>query len=346
MRRPGWAPALRRRGPGVTCRRLQSTVDGCGSHRCTSRCAASASSTWRCAVGQRGRPEHRQASGQVDASTGRPPAAPRPRPGALRAPARRRPRARCATGAAASAGRRAAALPRRPRRDPPPTPAASPAAARRRRRTAAPPAARAGTGGCAGRRPTRPRRGSGSPCRSQSAPRCASIVASTCHASRSRLHGSSSPSRPSVPARTSPTSRRGEGNRTFAQMPSGAVPAPSRCDSRWATHRSTPRVGTATMSGVNGSAGVAGEHVREGVDEDVRALGDVDAQAGARRRRSVRAHTGTLATARADRPRGCGRPVHPQIRQRESSSASPCPPPPHRATAARPCPRRASSIAA
>ncbi len=100
------------------------------------------------------------------------------------------------------------------------------------------------------------------------APRCVarlSIHGSSRHPSttsrraqteRSGSHGSVAASMPEAVATASPTRRRGDGKATFAHTPSARPGvAPSRPDMRWLSHRSIPRVGTATTSRANGSAG-------------------------------------------------------------------------------------------
>ena len=68
-------------------------------------------------------------------------------------------------------------------------------------------------------------------------------------------HGSLSGSIPDAAATASPASRRGNGNSTFAQMPSERPGvAPRLADIRCVSQRSMPRVGTAMTSGANGSA--------------------------------------------------------------------------------------------
>ena len=68
-------------------------------------------------------------------------------------------------------------------------------------------------------------------------------------------HGSDSGSIPDAAATASPASRRGNGNSTFAQMPSERPGvAPRLADIRCVSQRSIPRVGTAMTSGANGSA--------------------------------------------------------------------------------------------
>ena len=65
---------------------------------------------------------------------------------------------------------------------------------------------------------------------------------------------------PTPPRRRRPTSRRGNGNSTFAQMPSARPGvAPRLADSRCVSQRSIPRVGTAMTSGANGSASGLGQ---------------------------------------------------------------------------------------
>ena len=61
--------------------------------------------------------------------------------------------------------------------------------------------------------------------------------------------------------------------------------APSCADSRWVSQRSIPRVGTATTSRANGSAGGVGEQGAQRVDEAVGAFGSVDVQHGLQRAR-------------------------------------------------------------
>ena len=202
------------------------------------------------ALGERGGTEDREPRRQVDDRRVGSAAAPPPPRAAPPATARRRRRGPPATGAAARGDRRAGGRRGRPRRARPPRRAASPGAARRTCRTGGRPAGPAGTGGRGAPRPGR-RRDSGSPC--GASPRRAARRSPPGRATRARsgLHGSSS----AVVASASPTSRCGDGNSTFAQMPSAPRPVPSRWESRCATQRSTPRVGTATTSGANGSAG-------------------------------------------------------------------------------------------
>ena len=60
---------------------------------------------------------------------------------------------------------------------------------------------------------------------------------------------------PDAAATASATSRRGDGNSTFAQIPSARPAARAeQPDRRWVSQRSIPRVGTAMTSGANGSA--------------------------------------------------------------------------------------------
>ncbi len=83
-----------------------------------------------------------------------------------------------------------------------------------------------------------------------------STTASSGHTERSGSHGSSAGSIPDAAATASVTSRCGEGNSTLAQIPSARPGrAPSTEDIRCVSQRSIPRVGTATTSGANGSAG-------------------------------------------------------------------------------------------
>ncbi len=85
-------------------------------------------------------------------------------------------------------------------------------------------------------------------------PRHPSTTSSRAQTARSGNHGSASASIPDAVATASPTSLRGDGKSTFAHTPSPRPsPAPSRSDIRCASHRSMPRVGTATTSGANGS---------------------------------------------------------------------------------------------
>ena len=84
-------------------------------------------------------------------------------------------------------------------------------------------------------------------------PRHPSTTWSRAHTARSGSQGSASASIPDAVATASPTSLRGDGNSTFAHTPSlRPSPAPSRSDIRCASHRSMPRVGTATTSAANG----------------------------------------------------------------------------------------------
>ena len=69
---------------------------------------------------------------------------------------------------------------------------------------------------------------------------------------------------------------RGNGNSTLAQI------AEPRVDSRWVSQRSIPRVGTATTSRANGSAGGVGEQGAQGLDEAVGPVGSVDVEHGVR----------------------------------------------------------------
>ena len=89
---------------------------------------------------------------------------------------------------------------------------------------------------------------------SHGSPRHPSTTSSRAQTARSGNHGSASASIPDAVATASPTSLRGDGKSTFAHTPSPRPsPAPSRSDIRCASHRSIPRVGTATTSGANGS---------------------------------------------------------------------------------------------
>ena len=83
----------------------------------------------------------------------------------------------------------------------------------------------------------------------------ASMTSSSGHTARAGAHRSTaSACSADDAASASSTSVLGHGKSTFAQTPS-PVAAPSTCDSRWASHRSTPLAGTATTSAANGSAG-------------------------------------------------------------------------------------------
>ena len=79
---------------------------------------------------------------------------------------------------------------------------------------------------------------------------------------------------PDAAATASPISRRGNGKSTLAQMPSERRSRAGRCVSQ----RSIPRVGTATTSRANGSAGGVGEQVAQRLDEAVGPVGSVDVE--------------------------------------------------------------------
>ena len=95
---------------------------------------------------------------------------------------------------------------------------------------------------------------------------CSSITSSSGQTIASGDHGSSS----AVPV-ISAISECGLRNATPAQTPSAPLPRPRMCDSRWLSHRSTPRAGTSTSSSANGSgSGSASSAPRPSASRSVR----------------------------------------------------------------------------
>ena len=90
---------------------------------------------------------------------------------------------------------------------------------------------------------------------------------------RSGSHGSVAGSMPEAAATALPTTVRGNGKSTLAQMPSAF-------DSRCVSQRSIPRVGTAMTSRANGSGGGSANSAAEGVNEAVGPVGSVDVEHG------------------------------------------------------------------
>ena len=232
--------------------RSHSARDGCGSHRCTSRCAARASRTVSCSVVIRVGPNTDSRAGRSTSSGVE--------------------RSRSQAGSSRSAGlsvpiaartrRHSSACHSRSSSSVTPGPAVSRPAAQSRsmagRCAAYPVNSAASFCPTATRRPW-------SVCPSRS-PRCRprvthhgsaaqrSTTSSSTHASRCSAHGSSRGSTPVPTASASATTRAGDGNSTLAHTPS-PVDVPNRAASVCVIHRSTPLDGTATTSGVNGSSG-------------------------------------------------------------------------------------------
>ena len=77
----------------------------------------------------------------------------------------------------------------------------------------------------------------------------------------------------------SPISRRGVGNRTFAQTPSRRPgDAPSEADRRWESQRSIPRVGTDTTSGSERIIERRSKQLAERVGKSICTFGSVDVE--------------------------------------------------------------------
>ena len=108
---------------------------------------------------------------------------------------------------------------------------------------------------------------------------------------------------------SSATSERGNRNSTPAHTPSPlpSPDVPSRCESRWLSHRSTPRAGTSTSSVANGSSSGVDQQVAEGVGEQVGPRGAVEVE-----------HHGATLCAAADAT-GWAPPNSPQNCSRSSS---------------------------
>ena len=214
----------------------------------TSRPAASARRTSRWPAGSRVRPKSEMRSGRSSsAGLGSQPLARGLEPLGR---ARRRRGARAAAATARPARRPRAG--RRSRRAPSRTPSRGGAA--RSGRTARRGGGRWRSGARGGRR--RPRRpGAARGCASHGSCRHSPTTSSSGQTARCGSHGSASGSMPDAAATASPASRRGNGNSTFAQMPSARPGvAPRLADIRCVSQRSIPRVGTEMTSGANGSA--------------------------------------------------------------------------------------------
>ena len=243
--------------------RSHSAGDGCSRNRWTSRCAASARRTCRWPAGSRVRPNSDSRAREVDAAPGRRAAA--RRRGSRRSagpgtPIRARSRRHSSACQAASARR----SPASGRRRGPGASISGPvqrvaveqagevadALSRRARRT--------GSGGVV------PSPRWAASVASHGSPSAPSTTSSSGQTARSGSHGSSR----RVDARRRPRPRRrpaGAGTGTRRSRRSrrrGPDGAPSTADSRWVSQRSMPRVGTATTSGANGSAGRLGEQRR------------------------------------------------------------------------------------
>ena len=273
----GSSRRLMTRAP-LSATRSHNAGDGCSMKTCTSRPTASARSTLRCPAGSRVSPKsdnragrstspgssrnrahapstrsagsgtpirarsRRQSSACQTPSTGS--ARPSPSPSSPRAQARTI-SGRCSAYRSNSSARCRTVLNRR---------------ARRAGSAASPPPPR-----CAAK------------LRSHGSPRHPSTTSSKAQTARSGNHGSASASIPDAVATASPTSLRGDGKSTFAHTPSPRPsPAPSRSDIRCASHRSMPRVGTATTSGANGSGNGVGQQRAKRLDQSVGPLSSMD----------------------------------------------------------------------
>ena len=190
-------PSRRRRartGPAaaVGASADQSTGEGWGSQRWTSRCSPRARSSSTSVTGQPRVPEEREPAGQVEPVG--PPSRSRSSVVAWRTSGAGRPRrARraAATARPASAGRRRAARRRRRCRTRRASRGRAAGAGRRRRRTGRRAAAPRRSGGRSARRSGRRGRGGGARSSKPGSSRQSSITSSSGHASRSGLHGSS-----------------------------------------------------------------------------------------------------------------------------------------------------------
>ena len=255
--------------------------EGCGSHRCTSRCSPSAPSSSTSVTGSRVWPKSESRVGQVERLGRRRAAGPASsRVPHVRAAARRRPPPAGATARAARRGRASSARPAAvgvAARATSPRPAA--AAARRTPRTAAPAAGRPRSAGPGAGRPPR---------RSRPWPTWRARV---------RAHGSSRDASSTVEQR--PDQRvgrprvlvagagdlgdqraRGCGSRRRRRRRRrAAARRPSRCESRWrepALHALAP--GPPPPRSANGSASGLREQVAEGVGEQVGARRAVEVE--------------------------------------------------------------------
>ena len=243
--------AARSTGPPRSLSADHSGAEGCGSHRCTSRCVPSAPTSSTSLAARRVCPNRDRRAGRSN-----PPGSARSRSttAACRtcggSASTRSARARHSGGCHARSAGTARPQPSVSR------PAAQ-SATSAGRWAAYPAISRASRRATESRRPRRRSPSSpGIPC-----PRCwassaahgssrlASIAASSGQVSASGAHGSSS----RVPV-TSANSERGERRSTPAHTPSSCPAAPRRWLSRCASQRSTPRAGTTTTSVANGSS--------------------------------------------------------------------------------------------
>ena len=307
----------------ASVQRAHRAGEASASHRCTSRAGASAVSTCQLVGGQSARAEHRQALGQVHQTrVGDHRCAGRARRSAgLGAPisARRRRQSSGCQARSAARGSPGAVWSPPSASGPPPSPAAGRALAGIRARTARP-----GGHATANRRSRRCR--SGPPGPSGSGPSQSARGAGPGLRTRARRAGGRSPPAAARPlggrardrspvvtpvawAITSLTMHVGDGKSHIRAHPVGPPGAAPNCMARpWLMNRSIPGVGTATRSGVNGSAGAVASTSARPATQHVGALAAMDVHARTATPASGSASTVPLRRRPPRRRRPCGSP--------------------------------------